>query len=424
MQRMIIRTLNKIKSLPQIIKIRETEKIQERFLKLLDLKLRYLDKTASMRGRDKVKDLRFNISCLRILEPEFFLDIPKRKSFNESFLPNEFEGYYRKLNSNYISDREEINKIVERTQEIAEDIVGKYWLVKAYLARILAHLDEEQYYLEKAREIKTDSEPLSKKGLVALGKEASEEGDWLRVEISERNAIKFKPSLQDAVYVVTIMSSIFFISGYLYTYLLLGKFGVESSKYFSLADYLSASIDCIRCSVQSAFFAIFGYFLNFSGFLTESPRFLLHFKFKWRDPTTLMILTVFSFMAGIGFLKDKPNIAYLGLELLILFPALAVAHWIAKKFSTASFKPLFCSMFLILFLCNLFTKTWRESAIINNFDIGDKKYTFYFKQDLNGLHEENLVLFLTNSKYLFFYDSQKKKLVIVPENGVKYILAR
>ncbi len=426
MQRAILVACNKIELFKKNRKIEKMKKIQTRLFMLLDYELRYRDDSALMKGFNRSKDLLLRLSCYRILEPEIFSDTPKLKFFKDPSLSNDSEGNYSKIDSDYIANKEEVDRIVERAQVLFKDIVESYFLVKANLAGINTKTQIEKYFLDRARDINKDSRSLSGGGIILLRKETNERISWLKEEISERNSIKIKPSFQDVVYGITIMSSVFFISGYIYVYVLLGNLGVEVSKYFSLGDYLSASIDCIRCSVQSAVFAISGYLFRVYEDFRKTSNYVLHLQTRWREPLFLLLFVAFGLTAVVGWRRSLPNTFFLGLELILVLIIFSFSPWIAKKFSSTSLKPLFFTLFLLFFLCNLLTRTSKEIYYFKNSDISEsKKYNFFFNEDLKiDLVEEDLVLVMSNNKYLFFYDPQIRKSVIVPERAIKYIIAR
>ena len=149
-------------------------------------------------------------------------------------------------------------KEVLKDQNISNDL-SKYYQVMAFVYSLygkvsVKYKDEEAINLAKAIKLNPSAIPLSDKEVNHITKlyknKAALSVKEMRAAIKDRvnneRANEIPPigiSLSNIAIILSIISTIVVISGYYYIKQLLGHFGLNSSDFYSLNDYTSASLD-------------------------------------------------------------------------------------------------------------------------------------------------------------------------------------
>ncbi len=214
-------------------------------------------------------------------------------------------------------------------------------------------------------------------------------------------------------------SVIFLCTGIFYKYLYLGHFGIDTSKFFTLSDYLATSIDKIILNlfpIVASFLAL----LLSPGKPQENAT--AHFNI-----CEFIILLLFSAPGVIMLVKfNNPS----GFYIMGITFMTAIGYIISRTFlnGPAKYRELFYVMFLLFFISGVWASAMSARFHIENDDISkSKKYSFFFetkKDDNFLLKDENIVILAANSNYYFFYDKAEKKTYIIPTKKVIAIEAR
>ena len=410
----LIRLEYKIKSIPfkRALKVRQLVK-----QKLLH-RIRLLEPNAHLEGYDKEFDMVVNLSSLKLLNPEIFDDHPP--TFFYENLTEELKQLYSDRKSKYLERKNEVDSCIKRVGKDTEiiNLVERYNLLRHFEGSYLKKKDEADYYLSKAQKVNATATPLKTDDLFALERSLRKDINKIRDAISEREAIKISLSIQNAGALISVVSSVFLISGYLYNRFLLGEFGIEVSYFFTLTDYLASSIEAVRYSASGAVIAIVSYFLGVHSASRKSVA-QIEFERARREYWPYIILLVSIFLAIFAYIRNS-IVFYDSVYIIILFTTMFSAPWLAQRYFKETQVALFIIVFIFTFSGHMF-KSLGKTIHRLKYDSQEKieRYQVIFKKEI-PIESSKLLLITGNSNYLFFLD-EGKNAFIMPKDQVQYI---
>ena len=98
--------------------------------------------------------------------------------------------------------------------------------------------------------------PLTIRDLYSLKRTVRKKMVALRENIADREALKIEIATKEIMALLSVVSSFFLISGYLYNRLLFGEFGIDVSKFFTLSDYIASSVSQIGYTFAATFLSL------------------------------------------------------------------------------------------------------------------------------------------------------------------------
>lgn len=381
-------------------------------------RIRLLEPNARLEGADEEFDIVINLSSLKLLTPEIFDNHPP--TFLYENLPEELKKLYSDRKSEYLERKNKVDSLVERVEKDTDIIklMESYNLLRHFEGSYLKKKDEADYYLSKAQKINAKAIPLKTNDLFALERSLRKDINRMRDAISDREAVKISLSIQNAGALISVVSSVFLISGYLYNRFLLGAFGIEVSKFFTLTDYLASSIEAIRYSASSAVIGIVSYFLGVHSTSRKSVM-QIEFERKRREYWPYIILMISIFSAIFAYTKNS-IIFYTDVYIIILFTTFLSAPWLAKRYFKEPLVALFIIVFIFTFSGHVFMSVGKTIHRLK-YDSREKieRYEVIFKKEI-PIESSKLILITGNSNYLFFLDEDKNAFII-PRDQVEYI---
>jgi len=236
--------------------------------------------------------------------------------------------------------------------------------------------------------------------------------------IADRQAVKISLSLERAGAIIPVLSCFFLISGYLNNRFLLGYFGIEVSKYFTLGDYLASSIEVIRYSATGAAIGILSFFFG-AHRASRKPYTQIEYERKRREYWPYMILVAAIIGTVRGYLENSVMF-YDASYVLIIFASL----YFSAKLATKYFKEPLAAMFLLVFIssysAHMFSSVGRAIHRVRFSPIEEIKiYDIQFKKGLS-VNGSELVFIAGNSNYLFLLDRERQS-IIIPRDQVLYL---
>jgi len=337
------------------------------------------------------------------------------------------------------TEQEIFNKELEELQKNPEivKLLSDYFRIKAFYysygwtTDLLKEKAEEN--IKKAKEYDNRATPLSNKDFAEINKTIKKSYKFLKKEyrkqlkefISDQTARiipKFEVKPAHLTFIISISTAVFLLSGYIYSKFFLKAFDIEVSKFFTLNDYLSASIDKIYFACVSA---IIGTLVYLSGMYnrirTEVESIHFEVKYKRSDFPMLIIIIMFSLLTVLAFYKNLPG-KYGFLSMLIFFVLMAIYH----KLPTEKFikNDIYLSVFFVAFIyfgVHIFWTISGDIDRINRLSVRNlKKYNFQFNSDVTL--DQNSVIFLTRTDdFFFFYDKKKNVTHVIPKSDIKLI---
>lgn len=398
----LIKLLGKLLGKINLYTAKRAIALKYKSVNLLNLEVRYIDEKIPQIGEDQTTDQAIKKIVLDLI--------------NDSEL---------KRKSNLSLDAKTRNLILELKQNNTNnlnitDAIYSYYMADAFFYNMLKDIKKEKLALNKANAIFKNSKLWTYKELEENFKKINKRFKKLRSELAERGVIKFTFDLKQISSLLGILSFVLSISGYLYVSAFFNNFGINSSLYFSLSDYLPYSLNQIR----SIFFAT----LVNMAFLTMGLRASSlrsknqhSFDRKTYEKIDLIIFSVMGF-AVIKEVFSYYNTKIINFETIKLFLwllSLIISSWIASKF----FKQFVSTFLFIAFSCQIFSSAYIE-ALINSEKI--KKGEYVFRDNIKIKNHENIdlidtKLFALNSSYAFLFNNKTKEIYIFPKSDVEEI---
>lgn len=404
---------------PKSFVIKRSSNLSFLLLAKLKYQLRLLNPNSRSQGFDKHFDKVVHLTALRMLNPEVF-DIE-----NHLFL---FQGDTNSLISQCLDAKQEYEKNKNEIDQLVDaalknprikDTVIKCFIVKNFTEIQKKDERASEYYQALAKRYDQDISRINVEHLSEIDGETRKEIKDLKNQITDREAFKISLSLANAGALVSIVSTLFLITGYLYNNFLLGHFGIKVSEYFSLSDYLASSIEGVRYAALAAAVALISFFIGMHMGSRRSYAQMETDK-KQTDYSLLLIFIVWTALSVKLYLDDSEKFYPMAYSVIIL-----IAFTLAPRISRHYFKEPNIAIFAIVFIAS-FSAHISESVEtqiyrIEHNNIEDmKRYDISFKNPV-PFDSSNITLIAANNSYLFLRDN-KRKIYIVPKEQIQYVL--
>ena len=235
------------------------------------------------------------------------------------------------------------------------------------------------------------------------------------------DTLKIDVSAVQIVALISVFSTVFFVSGYLYIRLLFNKLGVDVSNFFTLSDYIAASISRIADAFIVAVISIIGFYAGRHRTLQKSRATIVA---EHKTVLCVYISMVFVSLAIAVYGYFFSN------RIFYIFTFIAVASispFLFYFLSHTFFKKPLPVMFSLIFLFN-FTGYMCVSVgkTIAKLESNETHSMSAFNVKLkDNATPPNLkfVLITANSGYLFLQD-QNGKIHIIARSQLKYLEQR
>jgi hypothetical protein len=241
----------------------------------------------------------------------------------------------------------------------------------------------------------------------------------LRNELAERSAFKIEFSIKAISGGVALISAIFVVAGFLYVRYFYQRMGIDVSLYFSVGDYLAASVEQIRAGAFAAAIALvtFGF-----GVRAQSLRSRLNIRAstttrRHQDWAIGLFTMVICCLSAYSIYIGKPDFINLHVSFLVL------SYWVADFIAGAFFKNRLAAMSAmvgaLVFSTNVGISVYERSERLLT-GLGDTtfKQTILFKDAAPAVNGE---LFGANGSYFFIYFRDKGVTHVVPRDRVVQI---
>jgi hypothetical protein len=373
---------------------------------------------ARLEGHDEEFDNHLHLAVLRMTHPEAFAI--QQYDFLFEGLTDETRNIYASLKTAYENNIGKVTALIDRFQsdKAVKTIIERYQLLKHFCAIEQGNTRAAAYYLSKAKGINAEASPLSVEDLSALETKTRKTINQLRELISDREAFKISLSFGDATSLVSVISSFFLISGYLYNYFLLGQFGIEVSKYFGLSDYLASSIDGISYSAYSAGLGLLSYFLGMHS-ASRKSRLQLEYEESRKDYWPYAFIVILIVGAILGYIQNSERL-YECICLLIILAALYLMPTVARKYFEKPTTALFLLIFIASFSALMFAAVGKTVLKFRNYEFSKlNPYEVQLNEHVS-LKDKEFIILAGNSEYFFFLDKDRS-VVVVRKGDVLYL---
>lgn len=415
----------------------------------LKCQLRLLDDTSHSEGFDPEFDKVVHLAALRLAVPGTFDENVHNLLHENRFgsLDSLHEDRRNRLQPSYEKVKKSMDHIVARNRrhrldydenkEAVDQLVAKcgvqaairttltrIFQVKSLIENLVGNKKGQEYYMGSARSYDPEASVPDVRTVRALLRETRKEIRSLETSISDREALKISLSIQDLTAGLTALSVLFLVSGYLYNRALLGNFGVEVAKYFSLSDYVAASMDGIEYSLMAAVVGSLGGFLGAHS--VSRMSFARAEETGSRRRTTFRLLITGNCCAAIIVYFVEPEAFYRLSAVAIISLSFRPVFWFVYRYFHDKDWTLarFLILSVLMFSLHLYASVQTEIYRIEHKAVSDlKKYDISFKGPV-AFNTDTTVLLVANSGHLFLRDTATGKVFITPRSQVQSIAVR
>ncbi len=313
-----------------------------------------------------------------------------------------------------------------RMPELQKYLLNHYQLT----AFVKSYVDEDQSkkLIEKAKEIDGTIQPLNSKTYGKLRKNLYKE--YRTIKKLYKQNIKLKRnqekifnrqiinlSITDVKTVFGVLSVLFFVNGYLYNRVFFGFFGIEVSKFFSISDYISTSIDKIYSIIIPLLISVVVNYFWWSSEYRESRRKMSKKRLAFEDAPFFLIIGTTFIGAIFSLFFDLPAKHILrGFVLFLLFQYLISK--VSYLFKNQFFYHTVFSYIFLFFIFIIFGALDDGEMIQKYYAENNTKYTIELESSLK-IDMQELYFLGANSKYSFFYNHKKEKSYAIPNKFIK-----
>lgn len=241
----------------------------------------------------------------------------------------------------------------------------------------------------------------------------------LRRELAERSALKMDFSIHGISGGVALVSAVFLVAGYLYVHYFYQRMGVDVALYFSVSDYLSASVEQIRSAAFAAVYAIAVFALGVRAGSLRSRLQTQATANARRREGRIFGLFALGLCAAIAYslYTGKPDFASMRIA------GLLISYWAADYIADAFFKNRLAAMTtiaaILVFGTNVGVGAYeRSERLLSGTGESGIKQRLHFKDASPPISGE---LFGANGSYYFIYARDKSMTHIVPRDRVAQI---
>lgn len=300
------------------------------------------------------------------------------------------------------------------------EVISTYFLAEAFTASLLKKDEKKDSNLNNARQFIRDALPLEANSIYKIHAKLKKRLFDIRSELSERSAVKFDVKISSLISLIGVISALFILSGYLCTSILLGAFGINVSLFFSLPDYLAASIEQVQ---HAAIPTIFGLAMFVFGLRKGSMKSRLVIRLqreqREREGKWILVFTIaLSASVAWGLYNDAPMFQ----SLMIL--GVIASYWLAEQISYMFFtKPLPAQVFLVALLTFV---TYTGVSLFQQ--IHDLKAGKWAKNTVRVLLKKplpvastSLVMIAANNNYIFALSKESKSAYAIPRENIELV---
>lgn len=283
--------------------------------------------------------------------------------------------------------------------------------------------------LQQARHFDSDAQPLEQKDLSSENTRVSNELRNLRREIRRLNSDRVKTerlaivgkhtiSSEHVLFAVSIFTTLFLISGFVYNHFFFGAFGISVSDFFSPSDYLASSVDVIWSSTLGTVAGLCYYAWAVMGSLDQVVRAEQFDAELPRDPSEYPIALIVS-SASIGLVTiafytgELNNFCLYTLVFFLTAQAffrIPIWDYIENRRIVAA-----VAFSIVFFAFQLWTRISEDVTRIER-----EQFRSSYKIELSKNYQDFATLpFVAQSSYYVFLLAPDKRLVVLPKSAVR-----
>lgn len=356
------------------------------------------------------------LATKKIFNPEAFNKLTP-KYISESHPKIELSNAEK---SRYKNNKRIIDSLAKKYKGELKEYLKRYYLLRSYISEALKNnTRSEDYYFNKALDLDPKLKKYSSKDFVKVEKFLKKEHNKYIEKVKDERSIKIRLSYKAFVPFISVITPLFLLTGYLYNYFFWNNFGLDISKFFSVSDYISSSIDNIRYVIVSCLLPMIS---CYAGVFTSSRKYI-----DEREASTVslnlpekLILTFAILGAPLGYYINNNDLLVVSIFLLIV---IAFTHYLIPVLSTKLFKNPIEASFLFLFI--LYFVSYLSFSIYSDIeDIDNKQFYKNHKHEVTLIEDNSEIegyYFISANSSFYFFINKQKDLIIIPSYRVKSV---
>ena len=289
------------------------------------------------------------------------------------------------------------------------------------------HSERVEESMLKAGHGPVPAEYLSESSFKVLVRGVKKDKRLLRKRVGASNKLKIERQKLEMIppikithahfsFSLTLISTLFLISGFVYTKSFFYWFGVNVGDFYDIQDYLSSSIDVISSTALSAFFGLLCFFYGISRAVNDELR---EWQFDIQEKRKSYVLPFITVTSGLG---------------------LVVSVYVTGRWPSIFVFPIVFSLLIYAYFRNPIWKFVENKATVGiaclvitfffmhlGFRVKDNvekvllgEYEPAYSVEMKGKYEEysEMSYLTSNSSFVFLVDVEGEKVVVLPRNSV------
>ncbi|MBU3068789.1 hypothetical protein KOI40_03100 [Aestuariicella sp. G3-2] len=323
---------------------------------------------------------------------------------------------------NYIENNRKLRRLICDYHQIKALIVKTVHFDESYSETIEKH---EKY----AKEIYIDLRIIDNKNIGKVDREIKKELKHIKnltksttkEKVELEGLKKFKPiklRSQHLTFAITLFSTLFILSGYLYNKILFSLLGISVDDFFSVPDYISTSTNIIATTVWSLFFGgiVFLYGLRSDASLTtHNEQFGKEEDEDKSNQRLLLVILFISTFLGAGYYLSgsvEPKLVAAIIMLVLVQIYIQIPDWKYIKNRVA---------FRVFGLAIITSVTQVSTIAIEQIeDVKNPSYKgrYYIKLSDPNMKNKFDQFFSANSEFVFLWNTKYQVVKVIPKRFV------
>lgn len=236
--------------------------------------------------------------------------------------------------------------------------------------------------------------------------------------ISDYRAEDHKLSLNliDSIKTIGIFSPIFaLIGGYLYVWNLFRWFSIDASSFFSVNDYITASLTQLIRAFVYVLLIVVAILLSKNERAREpnyvTKRYDIHDKY-FIFPIALVAII---FIIFIGLFYHRPDHLYVGVALI----SIVFLPHILNRYTKISITAFIFIFGFIIYISQILSYSYLEYKNIIDKKSNESLMLTFKNKNIKVPFDASFIL--NNSEYFFYYDHETKSIILIPMDEVELI---
>lgn len=363
-------------------------------------------------------------ASLKMLLPELFSEGHEYRGLAEDFIADESLTQAR---NQVQEDSQTINSIVDQIvdQKEISECRCQFWLL-LHTIYSLTNSEYADYNLTRAQEIDDSIKPLTVTKLILIRRNTRKYINRIMGRVIDRESTKIDMNISHVFGLSTFIAALFLPAGYLYNYFLLGDLGISVGDYFTMADYLSSSLNAVRASILAVVAFLGSTALSLTYISEDNARTVLRSRYRILVPESSRRRFYWHIM--LSSLVIAISIAYIttskSFYILVGFFFLAIITIYIDRLSFRYFRNPLVARAAIIAIAIAILSLWstaRERAfdLRNGIEHDRIAYHIHFEQE-HSLPSSDFVVLASTTNYLIL-TTRELKTYVIRRDLIKYI---